>query len=162
MRQAEKLEGFVPGAGETWLLLARLDPNFIELDGYVAVRLGDIKKVEVRGGPASFVGRALAARDQWPPIAVDLNLDDTPELFRVAADLSPLISLYIEAEEPNMCFVGKPVRFTKRKVHLLEVDAEAEWRDDGPSKWAFDEVTRVEFSTHYEEALARVSPPAPE
>ncbi|GAA3803842.1 hypothetical protein CSO01_02190 [Cellulomonas soli] len=162
LRRAERLEGFVLGVGDTWVLLARLDPNFIELDGYVSVRLVDITKVEERGGPDTFVGRALAARGQWPPTPVEVDLDDTAELFRTSAELSPLVNLYIEAEDPDMCFVGKPVRYTKRKVHFLEVTPEAEWRDDGPSKWSLDEVTRLEFSSHYIDALALIAPAAPE
>jgi len=158
LRRADKLDGFVVGVGNAWVLLARLDPNFLELDGYVAVRLGDITKVEARGGPDTFVGRVLAAKGQWPPRPVEVNLDDPAELVRSSAAVSPLITLFIEAEDPDVCFVGKPVRYTKRKVHLLEVTPEAEWREDGPSKWRLDEVTRLDFSDHYAGALSLMAP----
>lgn len=74
IRRSDKLDGFVMGVGQAWLLLALLDPN-VYLNGYVAVRLADLSKVEVRAGPDSFVGRALAARGEWPPLSVDVDLD---------------------------------------------------------------------------------------
>jgi hypothetical protein len=155
-----KLDGFVVGIGQAWVLLAVLDPN-IYLNGYAALRLGDVSKVKQRGGPDTFVSRALAARGEWPPVAVDVDLDSVADLVRTASDVAPLITLHVEEDDPDVCFIGRPVRFTSRSVHLLEITPQAEWHDH-PTKWAFSDVTRVDFGGRYEEALALIggAPPA--
>jgi hypothetical protein len=160
IRRSDKLDGFVVGVGQAWVLLALLDPN-INLNGYVAVRLADVSKVEPRGGPDTFVGRALSARGEWPPMSVDMDLDSVGELIRTAAEVAPLVTLHIEEDDPTLCFIGRPVRFTSRSVHLHGITPEAEW-EDSPDVWAFADVTRVEFGGRYEDALALVggTPPA--
>jgi len=159
IRRSDKVDGFVVGLGQEWVLLALLDAN-IYLDGYVALRLTDVSKVKRRGGPDTFVGRALTARGHWPPVAVDVDLDSVAELIRTAAEMAPLVTLHIEAEAPDVCFIGRPVRFARRSVRLLEIDPQAEWNSK-PTKWAFDELTRVEFGGRYEEVLALIGGPPP-
>lgn len=65
------------------------------------------------------------------------------------------MTLHIEVRDPTVGFIGRPVRFTSRSVHLLEVSPQAEWGDH-PTKWAFPDVTRVEFGGRHEEALALI------
>lgn len=154
IRNADKVDGFVVGIGEEWVLLASLDPN-IDLDGFTGVRLADITKVAVRGGPDSFVPRALHVRGKWPPVPAEVNLDGVSELIRTAADLAPLVVIHIEADDPDVCFIGRPIRFTARKVHLVEIDPQARWRDQ-PRKYLLQSVTQVEFGGRYEEALVLV------
>jgi hypothetical protein len=54
-----------------------------------------------------------------------------------------------------VCFIGHPVRFTSRSVHLLGITPQAQW-EVNPEKWAFADVTRVDFGGRYEEALALI------
>jgi hypothetical protein len=160
IRRNDKLDGFVVGIGQAWVLLAVLDAN-IYLNGYAALRLGDVSKVKRRGGPDTFVGRALAARGEWPPVAADVDLDSVADLVRTASDVAPLVTLHVEEDDPDVCFIGRPLRFTSRSVHLLEITPQADWHDH-PTKWAFADVTRVDFGGRYEEALALIggAPPA--
>jgi hypothetical protein len=160
IRRSDKLDGFVVGLGQAWVLLAVLDHS-IYLNGYAALRLGDVSRVALRGGPDSFVGRALAARGEWPPVSVDVDLGSVAELVRTAAEVATLVTLHIEEDDPTVCFIGRPVRFTSRSVRLLEITPQAEW-EDRPNKWAFADVTRVDFGGRYEEALALIggAPPA--
>lgn len=160
IRRSDKIDGFVVGVGQAWVLLAVLDPN-IYLNGYTALRLGDVSKVKRRGGPVTFVGRALAARGEWPPVAVDVDLDSVADLVRTGSNVAPLVTLHVEEDDPDVCYVGRPVRFTNRSVRLLEITPQAEWRDR-PTKWSLADVTRVDFGGRYEEALALIggAPPA--
>ena len=48
IRRSDEIDGFVVGLGQAWVLLAVLDPT-IDLNGYVALRLADVSKVERRG-----------------------------------------------------------------------------------------------------------------
>lgn len=154
IRRSDKLEGFVVRLGVHWVLVAVLDPS-IFLDGFAAVRLSQISKVTRRGGPDSFVGRALALRDQWPPATLEVNLDRTADLLRTAGESFPLVTVHLEADDPEVCFVGRCVGFTSRSVELLEISPEAEW-DARPTKYALAALSRVEMGGRYEAALAAV------
>jgi hypothetical protein len=107
IRRGDKLDGFVVGIGQAWVLLAVLDPN-IYLNGYAALGLGDVAKVSRRGGPDTFVGRALAAPGEWPPAAVDVDLDSVADLVRTASEVAPLVALHVEEDDPDVCFIGRP------------------------------------------------------
>ena len=157
--RSDWLEGFVVGVGKVWVLLALLDPN-IYLNGFVAVRIADISTVKAPRS-ASFVRRALEVRGEWPPVGSDVDLDGAAELVRTASEVAPLVNLQFERDDPKACFIGRPVRFTKNTVYLLEVDPQAEWETQ-PSKWRLTDLTRVEFLGRYEEALALVAGPPPE
>ena len=160
IRRCDKLDGFVVGIGRKWVQLALLDPN-IYLDGHAAVRVKDVTKVSRRGGPDTFVGRALAARAEWPPVSVDVDLDSVADLIRTASDLASMVTLHLEEEDPTVCFIGRPVRFGKRSVRLREITPEAVWTTR-PTKWPLADVTRVEFGGRYEQALELIggAPPA--
>jgi hypothetical protein len=159
IRRSDKIDGFVVGLGREWALLAVLDPN-VHHNGYVALRLRHVSKIKRRGGPETFVGRAVAARGHWPPVVVDVDLDSVADLIRTAAEVAPLVTLHIEQDDPDVCFIGRPLRYTRRSVHLLEITPQADWKAD-LSKWAVTDLTRVEFGGRYEEALALVGGPAP-
>ncbi len=68
IRRSDKINGFVMGIGRKWVVLA-VRHHLIILDGYVAVRLDDISRVNLLGGPESFVWtgsratRTVAAHD---------------------------------------------------------------------------------------------------
>jgi hypothetical protein len=154
IRRSDKIEGFVVGIGQTWVLLADLDPR-VHLNGYVALRVDDVLKVQRRGGPDTFVGRTLSARGEWPPVSVDVDLDTVAALVRTAAEVAPLVTLHIEEEDPTVCFIGHPMRISRKAVHLLETNPQAEWRDH-PTKWSLSDITRVDFGGGYEQALALI------
>jgi hypothetical protein len=151
IRRSDRLDGFVVGVGRDWVLMASLDPS-IHLDGHTAVRIRDVSKVDRRGGPDTFVGRALMARGEWPPVAVEVDLDRVDDLIRTAAELSPLVTLHVEAHNPRVCFIGRPVRFGRKAVRLKEITPEAKWVER-PTRWPFADITRVEFGGRYESAL---------
>lgn len=101
-------------------------------------------------------------RGEWPPAGAEVDLDGTAELVRTASEVAPLVTLHFERDDPTVCFIGRPVRFTKTSVQLLEIDPQAEW-EASPSKWRLADVTRVDFAGRYEQALALVGgAPPPE
>ena len=159
IRHTDPIDGFVVGTGHSWLLLAALDDN-IYLNGYIALRIADISKIAVRGGPGTFVGRALAARGIWPPVGAEVDLDGTAGLVQSAARLARLVTVHVEKEDPGVCFIGRPMRISTRFIRLLEVGTEAEWEDRG-RKWLISDVTRIDFGGGYEQALALIASAPP-
>ncbi|RNI23933.1 hypothetical protein EFY87_06620 [Flexivirga caeni] len=142
------------GVGRKWTLLASIAED-LALDGYVALRTRDIARVGAPvGGDVST--RVLAARQQWPPSAPkSVPLDRTGALLRRFADVAPLLSLYTETDDPDECFVGKPVRWADTEVCLREISPAARW-EDTVSVWRYREITRVEVGDGYAAALAEV------
>ncbi|HYY10481.1 MAG TPA: hypothetical protein VE781_06050 [Kineosporiaceae bacterium] len=159
-RKAGDLEGFVVGLGREWVLLALLGDG-VHLNGHVALRLAGLSTVTTNRKPGSFIHRALQARGEWPPEAVDVDLDSAAGVVRSAALLQPLVTLHIEAIDAGVAFIGRPVKVGRRRVHLLEVDPEAEWWPV-PTTWRLDDLTRVDFGGDYEEALTLIAGPPPD
>lgn len=73
----DPVEGYVVDVGERWVLIAVLDAS-IFIDGFAAVPIADIARVEPRNGSREFVERALRLHDEWPPTspAEKISLDD--------------------------------------------------------------------------------------
>jgi hypothetical protein len=143
------------------VLLARLADTIV-LDGYVAVRLTDVVEVEDRGGPESFVGRALAIRGEWPPTPPPgtVPLDDVGPLLAAAAERSPLVTIHVERRYPEFCYIGRPIRIGRRVLRLHEILPDAEWEED-IRRYRLDDVTRIDWGGGYEEALHAVGGPPP-
>jgi hypothetical protein len=157
---ADRLEGFVLAVGERWVLLSNLS-NGVRLDGFVAVRIDDIASVRTPAS-AGFMRSALEWRGQWPPPTdgPELNLSSDAGLITSAMAASPLVTLHIEYERPDVCFIGKPIRITAKRVDLQEVTPEATWENGGHT-FGFKEISRVEIGGDYEQALHAVAGPAP-
>jgi hypothetical protein len=153
---ADEIEGYVLDIGVEWVLLARLDPE-VFLNGFVLVKLSDV----VRAGKSSsrqFVRRALELHGEWPPARPDwkLSLDDIAGLLAAVAARRPLLTIYVEDDDPEVCFIGAPAKIGRRKLHLLEVSPRAVW-DAEPTKWPLADVTRIDFGGRYEQALYDVA-----
>jgi hypothetical protein len=153
----DRLDGYVVDVGERWVLIAVLDAS-IYVDGFAAIPIADIARVKTGSGSHEFVERALRLHDEWPPAppAETISLDDLGQLVQVAARQYPTITIHIERRDPDVCFIGIPVKFGRRSLHLLEVDPNAEWWDRS-RKWAWSDITRVDFGGRYERTLFEVA-----
>jgi hypothetical protein len=154
IRKADRVEGFVVGVGEQWVLLNLFDPDMF-LDGYVALRLRDIRRVERRGGPDSFPLRALQHFGQSRRPLKGVDLDTIDGLLASLGSVYPLLLVYVEELHPEVCYVGKYVSTSKRNLRLLEISPRATW-DDKPTEWPLKAISRVEVGTRYAEALHAV------
>lgn len=77
-----------------------------------------------------------------------------------AAAAAPLLSVFVEFDRPDICWIGSVTSLDAKKLRLLEVDTQAEWKRTPRSIDPAD-VTRVDIGGSYEEALTLVagSPP---
>lgn len=155
--ELEPLEGYAVGVGEQWCLLALLDPALV-LDGHVALRLEDIRRVRTR--PRQEVAQgALVLREQWPPCAPDgVELDDVRSVVTSLA--APLVTVHPEHDDPDVCFVGVPRGFGRRTLWLRELTPAATWTND-VTKHRVDGITRVDVGGQYEQALLALAGPPP-
>lgn len=158
-RAGDPIEGYITGIGPQWVQVALLDPG-IYLDGHVVLRLDGIEQVEKREISSDFVQRALKLHGEWPPGPAELELDGVRAVARSAAQLSSLITIHIELRDPDVCYIGVPVKYGRRYLHLLEVSPNAAW-DERPTKWSWDDITRVDLGGCYERTLYEVAGPSP-
>lgn len=151
-REAEVLHGFVVGLGEDWALLHQLYD--VRLNGWAAVRLDTVASVGSEGREALAV-RALRARGQRQgPIDVDLTSART--VIETMADALPLVALNREVLHPGESNIGRPYRFSKKRIHLQEVTTEATW-ELKPYALRLSDVTRVDAGGDYESALYQLA-----
>src|SRR4051794_37375811 len=90
---ADRLEGFVVGIGQKWVLLQRLSDR-IAFDGWQLLRLKDIQAVSIDPNPDCFEVRALKARSLWPPSAPKLALDDVVGAVGSAYAATGMVSVF--------------------------------------------------------------------
>ena len=101
--------------------------------------------------PAKFeevAAAALAAVGSQPDIA----LDDLAGLLASAQERTPLVAVYHERHDPDVCYIGAIVELGEDAVLLRHVSSEAQWEDE--EEYELETMTRVGFGGRYEEALA--------
>ncbi|MFZ1175101.1 MAG: hypothetical protein WAO15_02245 [Mycobacterium sp.] len=157
---ADVLEGYVLAIGPKWTLLANLADDGT-LDGYVAIRTRDIARVQ-RHLKGDFPTRLLTARGQWPPRLPEPipPLDATAALLQTLAAAAPTVTVHVENDDPEVCFIGAPVGWTAGALWMQEISPSATW-DDTLSTWRYRDVTRVDVGARYEAALYEVAGPPP-
>jgi hypothetical protein len=160
----DDIEGFVLDVGERWVLVATLSDS-IYIDGFAVFPIGDVGAVEDRSDEMRFVRRALVLQRSWPPPrpAVPLDLDDTATMLKSIAAIAPVVTLFTERIDDDVCFVGVPMNVRTGSLDLREIRYDATWRSE-PSAWSFSDITRIEFADRYSGiiyAVATESEPAP-
>lgn len=128
--------------------------------GFAAVRCQDVQ--DVRRSPDNFVRKALKANGEWPinRPAWHLNHRSAGALVQSIADIFGTLTLSLELVQPDECYVGVPVRVSKKRVDLLDLSPNAKWK--GIRSWNLDDVTLIEFGDPYAHRLTQVAGPAPE
>jgi hypothetical protein len=148
------LDGFVAGVGRSWLLLALVDEG-IHLDGWSAVRVGDLAETVVSPRD-EFVRSALELRGELPlPPVPQVKLDGTRRLLHSLCE-APLITVMTERAGPFACAIGRIVDVSQRELLLCEIDPLAEWQQT-PTRVDLASITRVDHGGSYEQALALVA-----
>lgn len=149
---AAVLEGYLIAFSAKWTLLASLADDFM-IDGHIAMRTRHIDRVQ-RHPKHELATRLLSQRGQWPPSTLNPMppLDDTGPLLQGLAAQAPILSLFVETDDPEVCFIGVPVDWTERALWLDEISTKATW-DDTMSQWRYRDITRVDVGGRYEAAL---------
>lgn len=156
---ADVIKGYVLSLGPKWVLLTYVDES--RVNGFVALRIRDMERIQPLEQGA-FYRKASELAGVWPPAlpAEQIDLSTTRGLIENAHAHFTLVNLQMERDAPDVAFIGVPTRWGKKKVWLNEVDSAAIWTDT-VSKWAFADITRVQFSTTYGNDLLLVAGPPP-
>lgn len=157
---ADVLEGYLIASSAKWTLLASLADDFT-IDGHIAVRTRHIHRVQ-RRPKHDLATRLLTRHGQWPPSALNPMppLEDTGALLQGLAAQAPTLTVFVETDDPTVCFIGAPADWTAGAMWLDEISPHATW-DDTISKWRYRDNTRVDIGCRYEAALFEAAGPPP-
>lgn len=151
---SEELKGFVVGLGAGWLLIHKAD-DWAYLDGYAAIPVADIFDAWTIDPHATVTERALRLRGEHPQPLPELDPDTARSVLEYADASFPLVTVYVEREIPDVCYVGRVKQFDDDDFTLETITPGARWEDE--ERFAYDAVTRIEFGGRYEDALALVA-----
>ncbi|MBA3805433.1 MAG: hypothetical protein H0X14_06955 [Acidobacteria bacterium] len=152
----EDLYGFVLACSEALTLLHVLNTSTFTLNGYSVVLNEDISLYAVYDRPDFyFDSKALKLKGIKPQPQPEISIESLPALLTSIDKHYPFITIHREQISDEICFIGRLVGMTPKTFTLFEIDDCAEW--DGPHRYRFKDVTKVDFGGGYEEALALVA-----
>lgn len=141
---ADREDGFVVAVGAKWLLLHR-EVDGGHPDGYLAMRLRDIRAVR---NDKSFASTAARALPSWPPLAPSgIDLDSTAQLLASIGADDRLFGVEKERERSAL-WIGRLERLDDNKLWLHEVNPKAKWGKK-PVGYKFGDITAVVFGDRY-------------
>jgi len=146
------LTGFVVGVGDTWLLVHLV--SGVDLDGWTAMPVADVSEVVPIDEETSFTPRALRLYDRFPRRLPDIALGATRSLIASAQALFPVITLHLERDD-DICYIGHVEGVDDESVELRLLSPAAQWEE--LERFPFGEISRVEFGTAYDMALADIA-----
>jgi len=149
-----KLRGFVLARSESLTLLHLLNDDVMDLNGYTVIRNRDVRRKKIFGGN-SFVARALALKAIEPTPLANIALTNWAHLLRSANKAFPLVTIHMEATNPDVCYIGRIIAMTGQSFGLREIGTHASWTKS--SRRLFKDLTKVDFGGGYEDALNRVA-----
>ena len=146
-----RLDGYVIGLSNTWVLLHLIDGNVVVPNGYKAIRLAHVSQIKVDEG---FVDGYLRLRGMRSESLPWIRLNDLSSLLFSVSENYPLFMIETECKEPGIGFVGRIEKLTKRNIWLEKIKSTTEWI--GVEKFKLKDITCVDFGDGYVEALAWV------
>ena len=150
--------GFVVGFSEDLLLFHALNPDTFRLNGYIVLRLEDVKEYRAFDKPEFWRNRAVRGFGLKPVRPVGISLSSLPDLLESIAKRFPLITFHTERTKPDVCYIGSLLAKAEATFTIEDLDCNAEWT--GPRRLKFRDITRIDFGGGYEEALAATAPRA--
>jgi hypothetical protein len=151
----DKIEGYVVGVSDLFVLLHALDPSYINLNGYILLRAEDIRRYRIRNDYDFFLNRALKLKGIRPVPQPEIDLSSFPTLLSSANKSFPLLTIHREIMDAETCFIGRVKNLTDKTVTLQEINPAAKW--ERVRRYNFKDITRLDFGGGYEEALALVA-----
>ena len=147
-------DGYVAALGPEFFALEILD-KAIRPDGFNCMRYRDVSRCDVPAPYSAFIAKALLTRKLKPLGDIAVDVSSVSLLLRTAGSLFPLVTVHI-LEDTHVCYIGKVISVTGKKVSLLEVDPGGKW-NPSPIAYALDQIYRVDFGCAYEDVLYRVA-----
>lgn len=120
------VNGYVLDIGPRWFLLA-LVGHGIRFDGYQCLRLSDVRDLEIPHPYVAFAEAALKKRGQRMPKKPGVALASIEELLLSVNRSFPLVTIYREKVDPDICEIGRVIGVKDNQISLLEINPDAIW-----------------------------------
>jgi len=145
------IDGYILDIGPEFFLLGLVEYD-LRFDGFLCVRISDVRRLKAPRPHADFIAAALRKRGQSIKRKPDVDLTGLPVLLRSAGRLFPLVTIHRERIDPDTCKIGQVIEVSDSHLMLREIDADAVWEDKA-TRIRLSDITRVDFGGGYEEAL---------
>ena len=149
------VDGRIVGCSASLVALAILSEG-IRPNGFNVLMRTDISTLEAPGPYSDFYRDALKLRNHRLPSLGKLNLTSWRSVVVAAGRRFPLVTVHMERKNPDVCYIGRPVRVDARGASFETISPRARWNRE-PLKVTWADVTRVDFGGAYEDALALVA-----
>lgn len=149
------IEGQVLASSDSIVCLAVLDDR-VRFNGIDIFYRDQITEFDLPSPHAKFYQTALRLRGDPLPEVPPVDLSSIRLVLKSVSEVSPLVVIHREVEEPEVCEIGQIKSFDEETFELREIDPDAEW-DSGTSNFRYEDVTRVSYGGEYEAALALVA-----
>lgn len=149
------VKGCIVGTSTKLLAIAALSDT-LHPNGFTVIRTADVSKLQAPDPYAGFVAEAMQLRGDVLPRLPRLDLTSWSSLLPAAPRRFPLVTLHVQEIDPEVCYIGRPLRLASRGVILATIGADATW-DHELLRLAWADITQVDFGGAYEEALALVA-----
>ena len=150
-----EIEGQILSSSDGIVCLAFLDDR-VRFNGVDIFYRDQISEIDAPAPHAGFYQSALRLRGDPLPEAPPVDLGSMRRVLETVSEISPLIVIHREVEEPEACDIGKITSFGSETFALREINPDAEW-EEGTTEFRYDEITRVSYGGEYEAALALVA-----
>lgn len=145
--------GYVLDIGPKFFLLAVVC-NRIWFDGFACFQVANVTDIAL-DPYADFVETALKSRGERLAKKPRVSVASTEDLLISAGRAFPLVTIYRDRHDPEVCQIGHVKAVRNGHVSLLEINPDATW-DQEPREYRLGEITRVDFGGDLEDALHRV------
>jgi hypothetical protein len=148
---SERIAGFVLDFSDSLILLHLLEWNTFTLNGYIVIRVQDVKRQRVFDKKDYWQSKAVKAK-KLKPIRPKVSVSTLEEAIQSASRVFPVISVEKEIIRDEACWIGRPAELTPKTISIHNLNTQAEWK--GKEKFNLKDITRRAFGGGYETALA--------
>ena len=159
IKGAGSTRGFVVGVSDSLILIHEVNGDTFSLNGYSVVRCEDVKDYRVFDKREYWQNRAIRRLKIAPVALPEISLASVPALLASIDERFSLTAFHPEQKRPDICYIGRLLTMTDKTVTIDDLDSNAEW--SGPRRIKLNDITRIDFGSAYEEALAVVAPKRP-
>ncbi|MDB5149289.1 MAG: hypothetical protein JWQ57_3309 [Mucilaginibacter sp.] len=139
--------GYVLGFSDSLLLLNETDD--FRIDGYVIIRIDQIKKIRFNKGDKYF-DKMMRWENAVEKVGIKYHVDlsDWRSAFKSLKNLGLNVIAECEAEDIDTFTIGPITKVGKKYVYITDFDIEG-FFDDSPTSIDYESITRVAFDTEY-------------
>jgi hypothetical protein len=147
------MSGVVVDFSDRLILINRFEWDPFIFNGYSIFRDCDVEQYRFFSRPTDWRKRAIDKLGIKHNSFPDLCLTDWTSCITSIADNYPLMTVHIELKDPDICFIGFPLKVSSKEIVLDDLSSNCEWWKK-PKRLKLNQITRIDFDGGYERALA--------